>query len=87
MYNIIYFYGKDKTVFGDCKGVLLRQNSTIKNGDVVTTKVDVENGWITWEINGKPQQGYQMERLKNKEKEWVPYLSFADNGDVVEWLD
>ena len=53
----------------------------------MTVRVDQEKGEIRWEVNGKTEAKYEMEGLKDKSIEWVPYLWFYSNGDEFEWIE
>ena len=53
----------------------------------MTVRVDQEKGEIKWEVNGKTEAKYEMEGLKDKSIEWVPYLYFYHSGDEFEWIE
>ena len=80
--NAIYYYG-DGGVGGDGKGTIWESGKKIKEGNTVTVSVDLERGKIEWAINGATQFSYSMQRLKDKNINWVPYLWMTREGDCL----
>ena len=74
-------------MWGNGKGYIKTEGNGVKEGQTVTVRVDQEKGEIKWEVNGKTEVKYEMEGLKDKSIEWVPYLCFDNSGDECEWIE
>ena len=73
---------------GDGQGSAKRKKRReLQVGDIITISAETREGFIQWLVNGKIKASYVMERLKERPKEWVPFIVMCDPGDKVLWMD
>ena len=71
------YFGKGKSIYLD---------SGFKGGDLVKIIVTLVEGKIAWEVNGKQVGSCLVPILKDKNREFVPYVEMFDGNDTIEWL-
>ena len=84
--DAIWYHGYNGSVWGDGKRELWKGGRRLKTGNIVTINLDLNTGEVKWIIDEEPQFRYSMEKLKDNEIYWVPFLALHDQGDIVEWL-
>ena len=82
--NMAFYFGSFCQVSAGGRPSLRSKKYTkVKNGDIVTVHLCQQKGEIRWEINGEQEENQLMEKLKDKDIEWVPYIRFHRTGDEV----
>ena len=51
--NLLTYYGRDGTLWGDGRGKINEKARRLADGDEVLVRTDARAGEIGWEINGK----------------------------------
>jgi hypothetical protein len=67
-------------------GNLLETEEGFREGDVVSMKVELEKGLITWEVEGKSSTIFYSSILQEPDRELVPFAEFYDVGDTITIL-
>ena len=80
--NLIYYWAKDGKLYGDGRGVIKKKGKTnMKAGNLVEMSVSLQAGYVAWFIDGMKEESYYMDKLKDQDIKWVPYIIMTFNGD------
>ena len=84
--HVVYYTGKPGGGLMEAGNAYKMPGRGFQEGDEVIVEVNTDDGCINWYKNGELSLEYRMKSLKNPDIDWVFFILFHNQFDMVEIL-